>query len=281
MILAIDIGNTNTHLAFFTGPDRIIASESIPNTSLNKTFLSKVLDINGGNKIISKVKTILMASTNPEVEPIITEWAKKVFKIKPLRAGKPSRIIDTARSSGDFDIPITNRTDAPAKVGKDRLLNALAARQIVKGKHPILVISCGTAITFDIVSHKGEFLGGAIAPGISMMAKALYQNCALLPWVKLPSKKPVALGRNTQDAIISGVYFGGAGLVRNIIHELIKGLPARTTRSDGKIKPSGLRIILTGGDAELVNSALPLKGKIIPDLTLRGLVWAYLSKSKT
>jgi type III pantothenate kinase len=260
MILAIDIGNTNTHLAFFSNPEKIIASESIANTSLNITFLGKVLKMHAGKQIISKIKTVLMCSTNPEIEPIINEWSKNVFKIKPLKVGR------------DFDVPIANRTDAPAKVGKDRLLNALAARKIVPGHKPIIVISCGTAITFDIVSHKGEFLGGAIAPGISMMAKALYQNCALLPWVKLPSKKPVALGRNTQDAIISGVYFGGSGLVRNIIHELVKTL---------KIKPSGVRIILTGGDAELVNSALPLKGKIIPDLTLRGLVWAYLSKSKT
>lgn len=268
MILAIDIGNTNTHLAFFARPDKIIASESIANTSLNTAFLSKVLDINGGNKIISKVKTILIASTNPDVEPIIIEWCEKVFKIKPLRAGRPSRIIDTARSSGDFDIPIINRTDAPAKVGKDRLLNALAARKIVSGNKPIIVISCGTAITFDVVNSRGEFLGGAIAPGIGLLAKALYQNCALLPWVKIPSKKPVALGRNTQDAIISGVYFGGTGLVKNIAQELIKAL---------KIKPSGLNIILTGGDAELVKQALPFRCKIIPNLTLKGLVWAYLS----
>ena len=266
MILAIDIGNTNTHLAFFASPDKIIASESIPNTSLNKSFLNKVLDINGGNKTISKVKTILVASTNPEVEPIIIEWCEKVFKIKPLRAGKPSRIIDTARSSGDFDIPITNRTDAPEKVGKDRLLNALAARNIVPGRKPIIVISCGTAITFDVVSPDGEFLGGVIAPGISMMAKALYQNCALLPWVKLSAKKPVALGRNTQDAIISGVYFGGVGLVENIIRELAREL---------KIKPASLSIVLTGGDAEMIQQAISFKTTLVPYLTLRGLVGAY------
>ncbi|MEW6027057.1 MAG: type III pantothenate kinase [Planctomycetota bacterium] len=267
MILAIDIGNTNTHLAFFSGPNKIIASESIPNTLLNKAFLSKVLEINGGNKIISKVKTVLVASTNPDVEPIIIEWAKKIFKIKPLKAGL------------DFDIPITNRTEAPDKVGKDRLLNALAARKIVSGNKPIIVISCGTAITFDVINNRGEFLGGAIAPGINMMAKALYQNCALLPWVKLPAKKPMVLGRNTQEAIISGVYFGGAGLVKNIVQELIKSL---------KIKPQSLSIILTGGDAELVSaqvgsalgekSSLPYKSKVIPDLTLKGLVWAYLAK---
>ncbi|MEK7309913.1 MAG: type III pantothenate kinase, partial [Planctomycetota bacterium] len=185
MILAIDIGNTNTHLAFFASPayaersaagrpDRIIASESIPNTSLNTTFLGKVLKINGGKKITSKVRTILLCSTNPEIEPIINEWSKKVFKIKPLKAGK------------DFEIPIANRTDVPEKVGQDRLLNVFAARKMVSGNKAIIVISCGTAITFDVVNSRGEFLGGAIAPGISMMAKALYQNCALLPWVKLP-----------------------------------------------------------------------------------------------
>ena len=268
MILAIDIGNTNTHLALFSRPDKIIASETIPNTSLNKSFSSKIININNNYKIISKVKTILVSSTNPEVEPIVTEWSNRVFKIKPLRAGKPSRITDTARSSGDFEIPIINRTDAPEKVGKDRLLNALAARKITPGRKPLIVISCGTAITFDVISAKGEFLGGVIAPGINMMAKALYQNCALLPWVKLPSKKPAALGRNTQNAIISGVYFGGAGLVENIIRELAREL---------KIKPASLSLVITGGDAELVKSAIQFKANLIPYLTLRGLVQAYLS----
>jgi len=258
MILAVDIGNTNTHLAFFSAPDKIIVSESISNAALNKESLDKVIKINGGKKSVSIVRSILASSTNPEVEPIINEWCKKVFKIKPLEAGK------------DFGIPIINRTDAPEKVGKDRLLNALAARHLVKGKNPILVISCGTAITLDIVSSKGEFLGGVIAPGISMLAKALYQNCAQLSWVKLPSKKPDALGRNTQDAIISGVYYGSAGLVRNIICELAREL---------KLNPASLTIVITGGDAQTVKSAIPYKNKIIPDLTLIGLVLAYPVKS--
>lgn len=273
MILAIDIGNTNTHLAFLANPDKIIASETIPNTSLNTAFLGKVLKINVGKQIISKIKTVLLCSTNPEIESIINEWSKKVFRIKPLKAGI------------DFDIPIINRTDAPEKVGKDRMLNAFAAletvsdRGVLRSLRPaevltkagvtyIIVISAGTAITFDVVNSRGEFLGGVIAPGISMMAKSLYQNCALLPWIKLPSKKPNVLGRNTQDAIISGVYFGGAGLVKNIIHELTKGL---------KTKPAKIRIILTGGDAETVKSELSLKNKVIAHLTLQGLVHAYSS----
>jgi type III pantothenate kinase len=259
MILAIDIGNTNTHLGFFTDVDKCIATETIPNSSINTAFLGKVLKINGGRKIISIVKNILVSSTCPKIEPIINEWSKKVFKIKPLKAGR------------DFPIPIINRTDQPEKVGKDRLLNALAARRMVKGKNPVLVISCGTAITFDVVSKKGEFLGGLIAPGFNTMAKSLSQNCALLPLIKPVKKKPRIIGKNTEDAIGSGVYYGTIGLVKNIIMELVTKL---------KVKPSNLRIILTGGDADLVKSEISYKSRVIPDLILRGLVWAYLSINK-
>jgi type III pantothenate kinase len=255
MILAIDIGNTNTHLAYFSAPEKIMAFEAIPNTALDDKFLDKVLKINVGAKVTSRIKTVLLCSTNPEVEPAVNEWSKKVFKIKPSKAGR------------DFDIPVSNRADAPDKVGADRLLNALAARKIASGKKPLLIISCGTAITFDIISAKGEFLGGVIAPGISLMAKSLYQNCALLPWVKLPSKKPAVLGRNTEAAIASGVYYGGAGLAENIIKELARSL---------QIKPAGLDIIITGGDAPLLQPAIGFKTNLIPHLTLKGLVWAYL-----
>ncbi|MFH1231092.1 MAG: type III pantothenate kinase, partial [Planctomycetota bacterium] len=237
MILAIDIGNTNIHLGFYAD-DKFIANETIPNTSINKVFLDKVLKINGGRKIISLVKNILVSSTCPEVDRIINEWCKKVFKIKPLRAGK------------DFPIPIVNQTAQPEKVGKDRLLNALAARQIVKGKNPIVVISCGTAITFDVISHKGEFLGGVIAPGFHTMTESLHQNCALLPLIKPVKKEPQIIGKNTEDAINSGVYYGTIGLVKNIVRELVNEL---------KVKPSNLRIILTGGDAKLVKPELPFK----------------------
>lgn len=257
MILAIDIGNTNTHLGFFTEKDKRLANETIPNYLLNTTFLEKVIKINGGKKIISVMQNILFCSTCPKIERIIIKWSQKVFKIKPLKAGK------------DFPIPIINRTSEPERVGKDRLLNALAAYKIIAAKYPhffTIVIDSGTAITFDVVSNKGEFLGGIIAPGLNTMAKSLSQNCALLPLVKIPGKRPAVIGKNTLDAISSGVYFGTIGLVKNITQELVRTL---------KINHSKLRIIVTGGDAEIIKLGIPFRNEVIPYLTLRGLVWAY------
>jgi type III pantothenate kinase len=254
MFVAIDIGNTNSHIGFSHNGDIFIATETIPNTSLNQTFLNR---INGGKRIISAVNNVLISSTDPEIEAVIIKWSKKVFKIKPLKAGK------------DFAIPIVNRTDEPERVGKDRLLNAFASYKIIfPGYRPkyIIVISAGTAITFDVVSSRKEFLGGVIAPGINTLAKSLYQNCALLPLVKIPlQRRPKIIGRNTREAITAGIYFGSAGLVNNIIQELVSEL---------KIKHSKLRIILTGNDAELIKPQIPFKSEVIPYLTLKGLIWA-------
>lgn len=261
MILAIDIGNTNTHLGFYAD-GKFIANETIPNTSLNKRFLEKVIKINGGKKIISVVQNVLLCSTCPKMDPIIIEWSKKVFKIKPLRAGE------------DFSIPIINRTTEPERVGKDRLLNALAAYQITAGKYPrsfIIVIDSGTAITFDVVSNNGEFLGGIIAPGFPVLAKSLTRNCVLLPTIIMPKQKPMIIGKNTNSAMASGIYYGTIGLVKNIIQELV---------SNVRIKSPKLRIILTGGDSKSIKSKIPFKSKIVLHLTLKGLVWAYLGAHK-
>lgn len=255
MILALDIGNTNTHLAFFSDPEKIIAYESIPNSSLGGKFLDKVMKMSFNNQTISKIKTVLLCSTNPNIEPLVNEWSKKVFKIKPSKA------------VNDFDIPVVNKAEIPEKVGPDRLLNAFAARKIIPGKKTLMIISCGTAMTFDMISAKGEFMGGVIAPGIGLLSKSLYQNCALLPWVQPPAKKPAALGRNTESAIASGVYYGTAGLAKNIFQELAKS---------SKIPASDLNIILTGGDSEMIRPFIPSETTLIPHLTLKGLVWAYL-----
>ncbi|MDI6733406.1 MAG: type III pantothenate kinase [Planctomycetota bacterium] len=304
MILAFDIGNTNTHLGFYLNSGLAgqkagwIAIETISNSSLNNDFLTKVLKINGGKKIVSAIKTILVSSTNPAIEVIIYKWSKKVFKIKPLKAGE------------DFPIPIINRTAEPENVGKDRLLNAFAAyrsdayersvpneasgrivadsrRGEGKSFSYIIVISCGTAVTFDVVLNppifhpesirgckrgagKPVFVGGLIAPGLNTMAKSLSQNCASLPLISPPKNHPPLIGKNTLSAIAAGVYFGFSGQVKCIVEELVRELRV------GGTPHSKIKIILTGGDAEIVRPVIPFKNEIIPNLTLKGLVFSYL-----
>lgn len=255
MILAIDIGNSNTHMAVFKSPSyRIIAHETIPNAQLNGKFLNKVIRINGGCKCISEVKEIIYCSTKPEITPIVVEWAKKIFKLMPLEAGQ------------DFPIPLINKTTEPEKVGKDRLLGALGAYELLGHDSFTIVIDSGTAVTFNIISPKGEFLGGVIAPGLSTLAKSLSQNCSQLPLLDTPDKKTKLPGRNTTQAINAGVYYGFTGLVKNILMELIYIYK----------KPA---IVVTGGDAKLIKSAIPFKCKIIPWLTVKGLLAAFLAHS--
>jgi type III pantothenate kinase len=271
LILAINIGNSNIHFGIFS-PSRdggyhkesnLIAREKIPTTRAEQFFRSwrrerrlSPPNVFGAPKIISSVRQVLLASTHPTTDRLVTHWSKEVFGLKTLRAGR------------DFRIPMPVLVDEPGRVGVDRLLNTFAAYQIT---HKLtLVIDFGTAITFDIVSERGEFLGGVIAAGINTMARALHNDCALLPLIK-PTVVDKAIGKNTEEAMQSGIYLGTVGLIKYLVEKITAEL--------GK-KP---QIIATGGDAELLKpdpqgrrgGDLPMIGQIIPDLTLRGLVLSH------
>ncbi|MCK5578479.1 MAG: type III pantothenate kinase [Planctomycetes bacterium] len=259
LILAIDIGNTNIHFGIFTTAKKLIAEEKIDHKRL-KQFLKqwqkniKPLHLSQ-SEIVSSVRTILLASTRPETDPILNQWANRVFKTKPLRFHH------------DFKAPCPILVNEPKKVGVDRILNALAAYE--KTQRATVVIDFGTAITFDVVSDRGEFLGGAIAPGLDLMTRSLHQNCSLLPLIK---PKPVSqvIGKNTAAAMQAGLYFGTIGLVNQILDRITQ---------EFKKTPA---IIATGSNAFLFKSALPKIKKIIPTLTLEGLILAYLkTKNKS
>lgn len=252
LILAVDIGNTNTQLGVFTGDRNLITHQRVSNQRL-KDFFKRWRSGPGLNipRIVSAVKYVLMVSTNPRIESILKKWVKNVFKIKTLKPDK------------DFPIPIPILVDEPAKVGRDRLLNALAGYE--RKHQATVVIDFGTAITFNVVSTQGEFLGGVIAPGINMMARALHQDCILLPLIK-PKPIEQTIGKNTQQAIQSGIYLGTIGLVNLTLDKIISEL---------KSTP---HIIATGGDAELIVPALPLIKETTPTLTLEGLVLAFTKR---
>ncbi len=145
----------------------------------------------------------------------------------------------------------------PATIGPDRLANALALAEIDGA--PGIVIDFGTAVTFDVVSVHGNYVGGVIAPGLEMMNDYMSERTALLPRVDL-IKSPPPIGRTTEAAMQAGAYYGYAGMVRNILNQVL----ATCTR------PSDVTIVATGGNAELFADELPLS-RIDPDLTLHGL----------
>jgi type III pantothenate kinase len=146
----------------------------------------------------------------------------------------------------------------PRSIGADRLANAVAVTQLYGS--PAIVVDFGTAVTFDVVSAAGDYVGGVIAPGLEVMTNYLYQRTALLPKLTL-REPPRAIGKTTRDAMMSGAVFGYRGLVREIVRRL-------TAENFPRKKP---RVIATGGYAQLIARKLPEIEAVHPNLTLEGL----------
>jgi len=168
--------------------------------------------------------------------------------------------------SGSAPLPIPLKYPKPSEIGADRIANAIALHAL--GKYPAMAVDFGTAITIDILDHEGAYVGGVIAPGWQSMLHYLHEKTALLPLVKLIGKPP-PIGKNTKQAICSGVYYGFIGLVQNIIKNSVQHLAT----------PPQL-IVATGGDSSWISKNIPLIQKTIPNLTLNGLgIYADFVKS--
>src|SRR5689334_22822430 len=160
----------------------------------------------------------------------------------------------------DIDLPIKVLTESPQETGVDRVVNIAAAYEQM-GK-ACVVVDAGTAITVDCCNDKGEFLGGAIAPGVEMMLTTLHERTAKLPQVDLATPQGV-FGRSTNEAIRQGVYFGVRGMVRELVENYATELG------------SWPELIATGGDAHKLFDGWELVHAISPDLTLYGVALAY------
>jgi type III pantothenate kinase len=160
-------------------------------------------------------------------------------------------------------LPLRVRMERPEAVGIDRLLDAVAANQRRPTGQPALVADCGSAITIDLLSANGDFLGGAIAPGLGMSARGLHQFTHALPLVSVTAVPP-ALGTSTTDALRSGLFWGSIGAVQELVHRLAKTLDRKPI------------VYLTGGDAELLAPHLSIEFSMewLPELTLHGIYLA-------
>jgi type III pantothenate kinase len=193
-----------------------------------------------------------MAGALTSVVPTLTrEFASALAEL----TGAPPLILDHRT-----DLGIPNRYQDPAAVGPDRLANAIAASELYG--LPAIVVDLGTATTFDVVSARGEYLGGAIAPGIATSADVLFRRAARLPRVELSAPERT-IGRTTEESIRAGIVLGHA--------ILIDGLVARI-RAELGAKP---RVIATGGYADLVRGACTAIEIVDPALTLKGLQIAH------
>ncbi|MGR3317687.1 MAG: type III pantothenate kinase [Candidatus Anammoxibacter sp.] len=245
MILAVNIGNTNINLGLFDA-DTLVSQFRLDVIKLQQDC--KIIDEYWAGISTGNINNIVTASVNPTVESIFFQWVENKFKKRPVKIGE------------DVQPKISIKVRNPEKVGIDRVLNAIAAYRLIK--KDVIVVDVGSAITFDVVSSAGEFLGGVISPGIKMCADALHTQTGQLPLVKVKKVENV-LGKDTEEAMISGIYWGSVGTINIVLEKLFEQL---------KSKPD---VIATGGDAELITESVNYITKIIPHLTLDGIRIVY------
>jgi type III pantothenate kinase len=256
MLLTIDVGNTNTVLGIFDGEEVVehwrIATDPVRTADEIAVVLRGLLAQSVQLKEL-KITGIALCSTVPSVLHEMREMCARYFPdITAL-------IVEPGVRTG-----VSVRMDNPKEVGSDRIMNAVAAFHLYGG--PAVVVDFGTSTNFDAVSARGEFVGGALAPGIEISVDALSRRAAQLLKVELTRPAHV-IGKNTVEALQSGIIFGFAGQVEGIARRMVTELaPA---------DPDSVTVIATGGLAPLVIEEIPVIDAFEPWLTLIGLRLVY------
>ncbi|MGV3773672.1 MAG: type III pantothenate kinase [Verrucomicrobiales bacterium] len=253
MICLVDIGNTHTHVG-------LAESDSIRSHGEIKTAHWAISDApaaldqflhQAGNP---SLEAAVICSVVPNATPFVEDYfrQKGIFCLE-LNSG-------AIRGVG-IDYP------EPHTIGADRLANAIAANQLYGA--PSVVVDFGTAVTFDVVDARANYVGGIIAPGLAAMTDYLHEKTALLPRIKIEEVKGI-IGKNTREAMLIGAVHGYRGLIRELLVELKK-----------ELQPRDFPVIATGGYAALMASRLPEIGHVAPLLTLQGLMllWKFHNQS--
>ena len=249
MLLAADVGNTNVVFALFDGRELKarwrIATDARRTGDEYAVWLLQLLELEGYER--DSIEAIIIGSVVPRSVHNLTVLSQKYFGIDPIIAGQGD-------AGWDFELDI----DQPSSLGADRALNALAAHDRFDGD--LIVIDFGTATTFDAVDFNGSYKGGIIAPGINLSLDALVGNTAKLPRIAIekPDNDSV-IGRNTEDQMLIGVFWGYVALIEGLIERMKReiGRPAQ--------------VIATGGLALLFDEHTELFDAVESDLTLAGL----------
>jgi len=246
MLLAFDVGNTTIAVGLFRGR-KLVKSWKLETDSdrTSDEYGLIILGLLAGAGLApGKVTGTIISSVVPPLTPVIEEVCRTAFGSEPS-------VVGPGLKTG---MPILYEN--PLEVGADRITAAVAAFEKYGG--PVIVLDFGTATTFDAVSAKGEYLGGAIAPGVRISAEALYLKTAKLPRIELRKPKR-AIGRTTVASMQSGLYFGYIGLVTRTIEEIRKELGREA------------RVIATGGFGGQITAELDVIEAYEPDLVLEGL----------
>ena len=250
MLLVIDVGNTNTVLGVYEGKD--LRAQWRLSTDRRQTadeygiLIRNLFALEGIQH--SQIDGVMVASVVPPLNSVVEEMAAKYFHLDALFLGPGTRT------------GMAIHYDNPQEVGADRIADAVAAFEKYGG--PCVVVDFGTAITFDVISERGEYLGGVIAPGLGVSSEALFQQAARLPRVEIREPQRV-IGTNTVGSMQSGLYYGAIGMIDGILERMTGELGLQT------------RAIATGGQAGMIVRGSRYLKVIDDDLTLKGLqlIW--------
>jgi type III pantothenate kinase len=250
LLLTIDAGNTNTVLGLHEGRELKVhwrLTTRREQTTDEYGILVRNLFSDAGI-VPADIHGVSIASVVPTLTQVLVSLARRYLEHEPL-------VVEAGVTTG---MPILY--DPPGDVGADRIVNGVAAFAIYGG--PVVVVDFGTATTLDVVTAKGEYVGGVICPGVGISADALFQRAARLPKVEVKNPGRV-VGKSTVASMQSGLYFGYASMVQGLIERIRAELPSRP------------RVVATGGLAEVLASEIPAIEAVDPVLTLTGLrlIW--------
>jgi len=250
MLLALDVGNTNIVLGLFSGRDLLyhwrIVTRREGTIDEYGILIRELFSLRGVQA--KEIGAAVISSVVPPLQATLKEMVEEHFEVSPL-------LIEPGVKTG---MPILY--DNPKEVGADRIVNAVAT--IERYGKPAIVVDFGTATTFDVISARGEYLGGAIAPGINISAEALFQRAAKLPRIDI-SRPKAAIGKSTVASMQSGLYYGYLSLVEGMLTRI---------KAEMGLNPI---VVATGGLAQMIVKDSPLVHHIDPLLTLEGLRIIY------
>ena len=251
-LIAIDIGNTNINIGLFL-KDAEQSVQTVLGDSTKKLTqtLKDIWDeipISKRSKQGKRDGVIVVCSVKPQ-------WTELIRKIAKQELGERIYVVGK-----NIPYPMNLSVEEPEKIGSDRVMAAVAAYSVAEAA--IAIIDIGTAITIDLVDDKGLFLGGAICPGFEISAKALAENTAQLPKIKI--KKPkLPFGKNTKDAINCGLYYSAIGTIEEVIRRYAEKLGTWP------------QTVITGTAAELIKDDCGFIDSYVPNLVLKGIALAY------